>query len=135
MGPGFQSGGAVLAASVVGLFFACAGFNKLFSVQRSREMIMSMERVFGPNHPVAWAACVGLCQMFFGLMLLMWCPYPWARLFAAPLLVICLVAWFTVGWRDMLNRWRPVNFADHISCWLWDPNILLSVLCIVVILG
>lgn len=132
--------GWIFASFLVGLFYACAGFNKLFDERRSNQMLFNLMRIFnlGPSEGMLLAGFVSSCQLGFGLLAMAGAVTltPWICLWANVILgTISATAYVADGHRQMRRTWNPSSWSDLVACMLYTPEALLLALSLVAITG
>lgn len=136
---------ALISAGVVGMFFTCCGWNKLFDDRRSASMRATMRKYLPGDH-FKWWLFVSSSELLLGLALIvatfgiLWQPhvietiYLW-KAAGAGLFVVCAVAFGLVGQHQVMKDWAPATCSDFISCLLYKTEVLLMVLCSLVVLA
>lgn len=125
-----MSTASIIAALVVGVFYACAGWNKLFEPIRRSEMRMNM-RMLLPIAPRFFYWFVSVSQLTFGtaliLAVILFRPGVWIP--AVALGIVSLVAFILHG-TSVVKDWEPRNWMDWIACILYTPEALLTALSV-----
>jgi hypothetical protein len=134
-----------ISAAVLGLFYACCGWNKIFDERRAASMRHTMHRYLPwPDHRL-WYWFVSSSELILGLMLLL--PFLlfllpeaaehhiWAanKVAATGLYVVSAVAFMLVGWKQVLTDYQPYGCIDWTSCLLYKTEILLMIIAVMVI--
>lgn len=124
---------ALASAGVVGVFFTCCGWNKLFDPRRSASMRHTM-RKYLPGPHLIWWLFVSLSELLLGMIMLVslaWMyyePYNWLvhlvmKTSAAGLFTVCAVAFGLVGWPQVCKEWEPTGCLDWTSCVLYKVEV------------
>lgn len=112
----------------VGSFFACSGMNKLRNKQRRATLVDTLQKDHVPfvafnQWWVPGNELIGGIAVTAGFA---------TSLFAAVLLVICVVACKAEG-KGRVEAYRPINGADRWADWCYLPEVLYSVMLVVII--
>jgi putative oxidoreductase len=126
---GFGYGDVALTINrvLVGLFFAVAGYHKLFNAERHAMLVEAFKGLKIPaiGFNQWWVPTV---EFMGGLALISGVLAPLA---AQGLLVICVVAACTYG-RKVLKQKRPIDVGDKLNNVLYLPETLLALMLVVV---
>lgn len=110
----------------LGLFFFASGFNKVF-IPESQAMMLETITAAGVPFPAFMAVFVASCETLFGLLLAFGLL---TRLAALVLMVISLVALFTVGLHHIP---AGLNLLTWYSWLLYLPEPLYILTCLMLI--
>jgi len=121
----------VLLQTTAGIFFAISGYHKLFNKERHESLVETLKELHIPYVKFNqwwvpfWEFTAGVGLAFsIGIA---------AKIFAAILLIICIVALCADGPRRV-NGYQPIDFADKIDDYLYLPETLLTVMLVAIIL-
>lgn len=122
---------SIVLQVVTGTFFIISGYHKLFNKKRHKSLVKTLR---DDNIPFIkfnqwW---VPGWEFVGGIGLLVTSGYL-ADFFAAVLLIICVIASCTDGWKRV-QSWHPIDMADMIDDVLYLPEVLLSIMLIVIII-
>lgn len=117
---------------VVGLFFAIAGYHKIFNEDRRAHLVETLERDGIPmvrfnSWWVPLVECLGGIALCFGFI---------SIIASALLLVICLVATCFDGLRSIKATYKILDKADYLDDLLYLPESLYTVmLAVIIVMG
>lgn len=126
-----------LAAFAVGVFYACAGWDKMFLATRRHEMKLTMARLF-PRISFIMFVFVSVVELLCGFGLIIWPLLGmvfFTKLCALFLWVVSVTAMIIDGYQRMMDTWKPTTPIDWTSCVLYCPEVLLAILCSIVLLS
>lgn len=113
-----------------GAFFALSGYNKLFNRERHATIVKTMHDDKIPA-PKAMAWFVPSNEFLCGIALAIGL---FSSAAAAALATICFVAMCCEG-RGRVNGYKPINRADRVDDWLYLPEVVYMIACVVIMLG
>lgn len=122
--------GITVLRVAVGTFFTISGYHKLFNPERHASLRATLEKDGIPfiRFNEWW---VPLVEFTFGLWLTLGFLTVISSVF---LLVICLIATCTDGWKRIM-AWSPVDKADVLDDLLYLPEVMYGLLLTVMILS
>lgn len=126
-----------IAALVVGLFYTCAGFNKFFDDRRRGQMRRMMTNLFGWNNENFMWLAISASELLFGIGAILGSvlAVPYLLVLSVTVLFCISVAAFgMVTYGQMMEQWKPTNVLDHVSTWLYMPEVLLALLCVIALI-
>ena len=129
-GFGMHDVALALVRAAVGVFFAIAGFHKLFNKARHARLVQTLleDRVPFPRFFQWW---VPAWELLAGAMLAVGFLTAFS---AAVLAIVCLVACFCEA-REKVRSYGPINLADTIDDYLYLPEVLYLVMLAVSVLA
>lgn len=119
-----------LNSVVLGVFFAIAGYHKLFNAERHAMLERAFNKLGIPFVRFnLWF--VPLVEFMGGLALISGVLAPLASL---GLIAICVVATCTDGRKRLVDK-HPIDLGDKVNLWLYMPEVLYIVALLIVLLA